>query len=122
MTEERTTQFDVSGPLGTLLGEADTAKIFSEPEEIGDSLIITASAWERGGGFGSGSGYGSGEGESGGGSGGGGGGASQGRPVAVIRATADSLEVQPVIDFTKIGVTLLFGLAGWLSVRKRLAD
>jgi hypothetical protein len=42
--------------LATLLGEASPGKIFSEPVVLGNDLVITAVAWERGGGFGIGGG------------------------------------------------------------------
>jgi hypothetical protein len=39
--------------------------------------------------------------------------------VAVIRITPTGVEVTPVIDFTKIGVTLLLGLVGvWGALRR----
>jgi len=110
---------DLHEPLRSVFGEAGPSTIFSKPEKLGDSIVITASAWERAGGFGFGSGYGSDEEESGGGGGGGGGGTSQGRPVAIIRATASDIQVTPVIDFTKIGVTVLLALAGWVGLRRR---
>lgn len=44
---------------------------------------------------------------------------SQGRPVAVIRVSRDGVEVTPVIDFTKVGVTLLLGVIGvWRALRR----
>jgi uncharacterized spore protein YtfJ len=109
----------VKEALVAVFGEAVPATVFSEPEQVGDSLLINAVAWERAGGFGFGAGSGTGPDEEGGsGSGGGGGGASQGRPVAVIQVTEDGVTVNPVIDFTKIGVTLLFGLVGlWRALR-----
>jgi hypothetical protein len=37
----------------------------------------------------------------------------------VIRVTSAGVEVTPVIDFTKIGVTLLLGLVGvWRALRR----
>jgi uncharacterized spore protein YtfJ len=110
---------DLTESLRSIFGESDPKTIFTEPERIGDSLVVTASAWERAGGFGFGTGYGSDDDQTGGGGGGGGGGTSQGRPVAVIRATDTGVEVKPVIDFTKIGVTFLFAIAGWVSLRRR---
>jgi uncharacterized spore protein YtfJ len=106
--------------LGRIFGDASPASVFSAPEKVGDDVIITAAAWERAGGFGFGSGSGEDAetGERGGGSGGGGGGTSQGRPVAVIRVGATGVEVEPVIDFTKIGVTLLLAAIGvWRAFR-----
>jgi uncharacterized spore protein YtfJ len=110
----------VAAALGNLFGEPSTETVFSEPQRVGDDLVIVAAAWERAGGFGFGSGTGTdqstgGQGE---GSGGGGGGMSQGRPVAVIRVTRNGVEVKPVIDFTKIGVTLLLTAIGvWRALR-----
>ena len=106
--------------LTAVFGEAAPGTVFSEPIQVGDDLVITAVAWERAGGFG----FGGGEGTSKSadkerGSGGGGGGASRGRPVAVIRITPAGVEVKPVIDFTKIGLTLLLGVFGvWRALRR----
>lgn len=106
--------------LGNVFGDASPTAVFSSPERVGDDVIIMAAAWERAGGFGFGSGSGEAEetGERGGGAGGGGGGSSQGRPVAVIRVSPTGIDVQPVIDFTKIGVTfLLAGIGVWRALR-----
>lgn len=105
--------------LTRIFGEASPNTLFSVPQQVGDALVITAVAWERAGGFGFGSGGGTGpDGEEGGGEGGGGGGASQGRPVAVIRVGPGGVQVTPVIDFTKIGITVLMSLiAAWKFVR-----
>ncbi len=110
----------ISEALTGLFGAASPETLFSVPARAGDDLIINAVAWERAGGFGFGGGQGQGEaGEGGSGAGGGGGGLSQGRPVAVIRVTPTGVEVTPVIDFTKIGVTLLLGLVGvWSALRR----
>jgi uncharacterized spore protein YtfJ len=106
--------------LTGLFGEAAPETLFSNPAQVGEAQIITAVAWERFGGFGFGAGQGQGgAGDMGSGAGGGGGGGSQGRPVAVIRLTAGGVEVTPVIDFTKIGVTILLGLVGvWSALRR----
>jgi uncharacterized spore protein YtfJ len=110
----------ISNALTGIFGEASPASLLSSPTQVGDDLIITAVAWERAGGFGFGAGEGQGEaGDGGRGEGGGGGGMSQGRPVAVIRVSPDRVEVTPVIDFTKIGVTLLLGLIGVWRVLRR---
>jgi uncharacterized spore protein YtfJ len=110
----------VSSALGTLFGEPSMTTVFSTPEKIGDDLVILAAAWERTGGFGFGGGTGIDQrtGGQGDGSGGGGGGMSQGRPVAVIRVSGDGIDVRPVVDFTKIGVTLLLaGVGVWRALR-----
>jgi len=110
----------ISETLSGIFGESSPEAIFSSPTEVGDDLVITAVAWERGGGFGFGTGQGQDEeGGRGVGAGGGGGGGSQGRPVAVIRVTSSGVQVTPVIDFTKIGITLLLGLVGvWSALRR----
>lgn len=103
----------VADAIDRLFGEASTGAVFSTSEQVGDDVIIRAAAWERAGGFGFGGGGGTGpDGEAGEGAGGGGGGAAQGRPVAVIRVGAHGVEVHPVIDYTKIGVTALFAAIG----------
>jgi uncharacterized spore protein YtfJ len=101
--------------LTTLLGEATPKTIFSEPVSVGNDLVITAVAWERGGGFGFGGGS---DGDSRGFGSGGGGGA-QGRPVAVIRVSPTGIDVEPVIDFTKIGITVLVTFLGIWKVLSR---
>lgn len=102
--------------LSTILGDASPGTVFSEPVAVGNDLVITAAAWERGGGFGLGGG---GDNEQGGGFGSGGGGGAQGRPVAVIRVGPTSIEVRPVIDVTKVGITLFLAALGvWRSLRK----
>lgn len=110
----------ISNALTNLFGEASPSTLFSEPIEQGDQMIITAVAWERAGGFGFGSGQGEGENmESGSGEGGGGGGFSQGRPVAVIKIGPAGVEVSPVIDFTKIGITMLLaGVGVWRALTR----
>lgn len=101
-----------------VFGEAHPGTVFSAPHIHGDELIVTAAAWERAGGFGFGEGSGGDAHGSGGGGGGGGGGTSQGRPVAVIRIGPGGLEVRPVIDFTRIGVTVLLTALGmWRILR-----
>jgi uncharacterized spore protein YtfJ len=109
----------IGGALTGVFGEASPSTLFSEPIQHGDDLVVTAVAWERAGGFGFGAGQGQEGQESGSGEGGGGGGFSQGRPVAVIRVTPHSVEVTPVIDFTKIGVTLLLASIGvWRALSR----
>jgi uncharacterized spore protein YtfJ len=126
MTEDvdRTTETvarEIRGGVQDLFGVAAPGTVFSEPRTIGEDLVIAAASWERIGGFGFGAGRGSDDGGGEGiGGGGGGGGSSQGRPVAVIRVGPSGIEVKPVIDFTKIGVTVLLGVAGvWGVLRRR---
>jgi uncharacterized spore protein YtfJ len=119
MTSE-TVAARIGDALTGLFGEASPSTLFSEPIQHADDLVVTAVAWERAGGFGFGAGQGQGQGEeSGSGEGGGGGGFSQGRPVAVIRVTPTGVEVAPVIDFTKIGITLLLASIGvWRALSR----
>jgi uncharacterized spore protein YtfJ len=127
-TTDTSSADDVLGRVGAkvrdtlhgVIGPASTAAVFSEPTPVGDDLVFTAAAWERGGGFGFGAGQGSDpEKGSGSGGGGGGGGGSVGRPVALIRIGPDRTEVKPVLDFTKLGMTLLVSvLAAWKAFRR----
>ena len=110
----------VTDGLERLFGAASSAAVFSAPHPVGDSVVITAVARERAGGFGFGGGSGPGdEATGGGGGGGGGGGSSVGRPVAVVRVGPDGIEVKPIIDVTKIGVTVLLSALGvWRILRR----
>jgi uncharacterized spore protein YtfJ len=102
--------------LSTLLGDASPGTVFSEPVTLGNDLVITAAAWERGGGFGFGGGS---DNEQGSGIGSGGGGGAQGRPVAVIRVGPNGIDVRPVIDVTKVGITLFLAFLGvWKALRR----
>lgn len=107
----------VNGSLERLFGVAQPNAVFSEPQRVGADLVVMAAAWERIGGFGFGGGRGP-AGEEGGG--GGGGGTANGRPVAVIRISADGVTVKPVVDITRLGVTLVLGALGvWRVLRRR---
>lgn len=91
----------------------DASHLISEPIEIGDRLVFTAVAVERAGGFG----FGSGGDEQGGG--GGGGGTAEGRPIAVISVGPDGVNVQPIVDLTRLGVTVLLAMISLLRYRRR---
>ncbi len=127
--QEQATEFDellatISGRIREVIeglaGPASPSAVFSEPHVVGDDLVVMAAAWERGGGFGFGAGRGDDPGGGQGAGGGGGGGAgSQGRPVAVIQVGPEGIDVRPVIDFTKIGVTILLsGIGVWGALRR----
>ncbi len=102
--------------LAKLFTVAQPASVFGEPVQSGDYTLITASEVTVGLGFGRGGGMGSSgpegeepsgeEGGSGAGIGGAGGGGAGGRPVAVITVGPDGVQVEPVIDMTKIGIAL----------------
>lgn len=108
--------------------------VFGEPITIGNHKIITASEISLGLGIGFGSGGGKGpiedeEGNNKGSDnenslgidvGGGGGGGGYNRPVAVIMLSPDEISVEPILDFTKIGLAF-FAALGTLFVSIGLA-
>ena len=94
--------------------------VFGAPVEAGGRTVIPCAAFDIAGGFGFGGGQGDdGHGAVGGGSGYGFGGRTQGRPVAVIEINEDGVRVQPVFDWTRLGivaVTTAFAL--WRTSRR----
>lgn len=112
----------VETALDRVLGTVSASTVFGKPEKVGDRVIITAASVQRAGGFGFGGGGGEEEGEKtsvGAGGGGGGGGGGEGRPVAVIEITPDTVNVRPILDVTKIGLTLLTATLGVWKVAGR---
>lgn len=118
--------------LERLVASADASKVFSPPVTSGEYTVITAAEVAGGGGFGSGMGFGSSRnrgaassekqevtqegatGEAipeGAGGGGGGGGGSTARPVAVIVIGPEGVDVRPIVDLRRVGITLVAGLA-----------
>jgi uncharacterized spore protein YtfJ len=101
-----------------LLAAAKPESVYSKPVKVGDTQVITASEVQVGLGFGFGMGSGpelqsseEGQGtksdqteDTGMGGGGGGGGGASGRPIAVISIQDGKVEVQPILDTTKIGL------------------
>ncbi len=112
----------------------DVAKpgvIFSEPITAEGHTVITASEVSIGMGFGYGLAPGTlttpAEGDTVDnqpagrpGSGGGGGGVSAGRPVAVIAISQDGVQVQEVVDVTKIGLALVTALGSMFLMFSRM--
>jgi uncharacterized spore protein YtfJ len=89
-------------------------RVYRDPVHVGDRVIIPAATIAYGGGFG----FGSGGNEIERGGGGGGGGWNDGRPVAVIEAGPDGVRIRPVIDFTRVGLTVLAAaLAIWRAAK-----
>jgi uncharacterized spore protein YtfJ len=87
-------------------------RVFAEPVRVGDRVVIPAASVECSGGFG----FGGDERSNGGG---GGGGHQVGRPVAIIEAGPTGVRVKPVIDFTRVGLTLMAAaLTVWRATRK----
>jgi uncharacterized spore protein YtfJ len=111
---------NVAGRIGATLSnltDVSAERVFREPVHVGDRVVITAAAFDIAGGMGVGTG---GDNIGNGGGGGGAGGHSEGRPVAVIDIGPDGVKVRPIIDLTRIGVTLLVGVfAIWRATRKR---
>jgi uncharacterized spore protein YtfJ len=114
-----------------LFAGANVKNVYGRPVQRGDTTIIPAAEVISAGGFGVA--YGPGirpekrdeEGvlEGGSGSGGAGGGTSHARPVAVIVASPEGVRVEPVFDFTKIGLAMItawgFMLTQVLKMRRR---
>ena len=103
-----------------LFAVAQPGAVYGEPVTAEGHTVITASEVSVGMGFGYGIGAGSGGagrgqeesedepqdegGEAGVGGGGGGGGGSMGRPVAAITISPEGVQVDPIVDVTKIGL------------------
>lgn len=98
----------ITDGLNEIMGGLNASAVFGV-EEIEGRHFVTAAAIERGGGFGFGAGAGSDEDTTqvGSGGGGGGGGSAQARPVAIIEITPDAVKIRPVLDFTRVGLTVL---------------
>jgi uncharacterized spore protein YtfJ len=104
--------------------------VFGEPIAIGNHKIVTASEVSLGLGIGFGGGGGAepveddnnsdSENSIGMGVGGGGGGGGYSRPVAVIKLSLEDVSVEPILDFTKIGLAF-FAALGTLFVSIGLA-
>jgi uncharacterized spore protein YtfJ len=119
-----------------LFDVAQPSSVYAEPVTAGDQTIITASEVSVGMGFGIGMGGGEGrgvpkgetgeeeaefEGEGSGlGGGGGGGGASLARPVAVISVGPEGVQVEPVVDPTKIAIALFTTLGTMFFMLSRM--
>jgi uncharacterized spore protein YtfJ len=119
-----------------LFDVAQPSSVYAEPVTAGDHTVITASEVSVGMGFGIGMGGGEGrgvpkgsadeeeaeiEGEgSGMGGGGGGGGASLARPVAVISVGPEGVQVEPVVDPTKIAIALFTTLGSMFFMLSRM--
>ena len=95
--------------------------VFGEPIEKGPFMIINASEVGAAGGAGFGGSQGSGpSGEGGEGGGGGGGGSAFGRPVATIIIGPDGVQVEPIIDATKIAITFFSAAAAVILSKHRI--
>lgn len=119
----------VENTMERFFAVADVKNVYGRPVQQGDTTIIPAAEVFSAAGFGVG--YGGGRraavseslnGSSSGGAGGGGG-KSQARPVAVVVASPDGVRVEPVFDFTKIGLAMItawgFMLSQILKMRRK---
>ena len=112
----------VEAALAKVMGGVGARDVFGEPQAVGERVIVTASVIERAGGFGFGGGFGTeveeDEQSRGGGGGGGGGGSAVGRPVAVIDIGPDGVTVRPIVDATRLGVTIVTSLLAALGIAR----
>jgi len=117
MSEEEKIEVEVTDPgqaidmaqetIEAFLDTADVSKVYGEPVEHEGNLIIPAAEVVVGMGFGAGYG-GDHKGDGGGGSGGGG--KTFSRPVAVVISDKNGVRVEPVMDPTKIALTMFTSL------------
>ena len=139
-TTERN-QDTAAGVVEKLFDVAQPSSVYSEPVTAGDHTLITASEVSVGMGFGLGVGGGEGrggprpridedepaeeepemQGEGVGlGGGGGGGGAAMARPVAVISVGPNGVQVEPVVDPTKIAIAFFTTLGSMFFMLSRM--
>ncbi len=103
--------------MGRLFDVTRPDAVFSQPVTVGDHTIINASEYSAtlGMGYGGGGGTGPNPDESspqgsGIGGGGGGGGSTMARPVATIIISPSGVRVEPIVDVTKIAITMFTAL------------
>jgi len=114
-----------------LLEVTEPGAVFSTPVQAGEYTLITASEVLVS--LGSGYGYGiasppeaseetpsPNQSPAGSGGGGGGGGFASGRPVAVISVGPEGVQVQPVMDRTKLGIALISAIGSMLFAIGRM--
>lgn len=123
--------------LQSLSQTARSSAVYSEPIEKGEYTLITAAEVSVGLGFGYGMGGGSSatggatksedetqEGtapqEYGGGGGGGGGGGALSRPVAAIAIGPKGIEVEPIVDVTKVALAFFTMIGSFLMMLGRM--
>lgn len=112
--------------IGRLFDVTRPDAVFSQPVTVGDHTIINASEYSvgLGMGYGGGGGIGPDPDEStpqgnGVGGGGGGGGATMSRPVAAIIVSPSGVRVEPIVDVTKIAITMFTALGAMaMALRK----
>jgi uncharacterized spore protein YtfJ len=124
----------VDQAINRIFAAAQPGAVFSPPVQSGQYTVITASQIASGGGFGSGLGFGQSQrkspeaepaapqpGNVGGGGGGlGGGGGASARPVAAIVIGPAGVEVKPILDVSRLGLSVLSTVLGILALQARL--
>ncbi|VAW31257.1 hypothetical protein MNBD_CHLOROFLEXI01-3927 [hydrothermal vent metagenome] len=123
MLETVTNQESANALIGRLFDITRPEAVYSQPVTVGEHTIITASEYMAGMGVGYGSGGGLSAQEEpegmGIGGGGGGGGTALARPVATIIVGPNGVRVEPIIDVTKIAITMFTALGAMvLALRK----
>ena len=130
-------QKDAAAVVERLFEVAKPEAVFSEPVTAGEYTVITASEVKVGMGYGFGAGAGTAaeadeddgtplevgvqeEKDAGFGGGGGGGGVSGSRPVAAISIGPEGVEVQPVVDATKIALAFVTALGAMAIAASRM--
>jgi uncharacterized spore protein YtfJ len=112
------------------LETASVDRVYGDPIQHGDLVIIPSAEVLAGLGFGMGSGFGDDRGSPeegrrggrGGGGGGGGGGRTLSRPVAVVIASPEGVRVEPVVDPTKIALAALTAAGFMLGMFFRMSN
>jgi uncharacterized spore protein YtfJ len=115
--------------MGRLFDVTRSDAVFSQPLTVGEHTIINASEYTAGMGVGYGGGGGTGPNEDGEtkeaggyGGGGGGGGTTMARPVATIIVSPSGVRVEPIVDVTKIAITMFTALGAMaMALRKMKA-
>ncbi len=123
MSEAVPNQESANDLIGRLFDITRPEAVYSQPVSVGEHTIITASEYMAGLGVGYGSGGGMNAQEEpegvGFGGGGGGGGTTLARPVATIIISPSGVRVEPIVDVTKIAITMFTALGAMaLALRK----
>lgn len=103
----------VQSSMENFIAVADVKRVYGQPIQHGETIVIPAAEVVAGMGFGAGYGAGGPDDANGVGGGGGGGGKALARPVAVVIADDEGVRVEPVVDPTKIALAA-FTAAGFI--------
>jgi uncharacterized spore protein YtfJ len=106
--------------METFIATADVSKVYGEPVKHENTLIIPSAEVVAFAGFGAGYGTGGPEDAGGEGGGAGGGGHTFSRPVAVVIADEHGVRVEPVVDPTKIAITMFTALGFMVTTIARM--